>query len=88
MEIWLCRVLLHRGPVRRRLMAQELNERSHQAVMAKVISGELGTLPDGCIVEPVQAYRTEAEAAAARERAMADQPEDDWRVVVTMGAVS
>ncbi len=83
-EIWLCRVLLHPGPVRKQLKLDDLNARSHEAVLAKIVSGEFGALPDGCIVEPVQSFRTEVDAAAARKQAMRDKPEDDWRVVVTM----
>ncbi len=83
-EVWLCRVLLHPGPVRRQLKLADLNARSHEAVLAKIVSGEFGALPDGCIVEPVQSYRTESEAAAARVQAMHDRPDEDWRVVVTM----
>jgi hypothetical protein len=84
MEIWLCKVLLHPGPLRRPLMAQQLNERSHQIVMAKIISGELGTLPDGCIVEPVSSHATEALANDERMRKLVDAPNEDWRVVITM----
>jgi hypothetical protein len=84
MEVWLCRVLLHPGPVRARMNVANLRPEAHQAVLAKIINGELGTLPDGCIVEPVSAHRTEAEAHAARAQAMADRPGGDWRVIVTM----
>lgn len=87
-EIWLCRVVLHPGPVRRQLKLSDLTEQSSQAVMAKIIAGELGTLPDGCIVEPVMSYATELDAAAAREKAQADRPDDDWRVVVTMAGAA
>lgn len=83
-EVWLCKVLLHPGPVRRPLNVVDLSARSHQATMAKVIAGELGTLPDGCIIEPITAHRTEAEAHAARDAAMAEHPGEDFRVVVTV----
>ncbi len=53
-------------------------------VMAKIIAGELGQLPDGTIIEPVQSFASEPDANAARERKRIDSPRDDWRVVVTM----
>lgn len=83
LEVWLCRVLLHpitAAPMR----AQQLNVDSHQMVMAKIINGELGTLQDGTIVEPVTSHATEAEANEARLRKLHDEPGTDWRVVVTM----
>lgn len=83
-EIWLCRVLLHPGPVRGPLRVQDLKPDAHQAVLAKIVNGEFGALPDGCIVEPVTSHATEEDANAARVRAMHDKPEDDWRVVITM----
>lgn len=78
-EVWLCRVLLHQGHAGAKLAGLD-----EQAVLAKVIAGELGCLPDGAIVEPVQSFRTEPEAAAERERRMRDAPGEDWRVVITM----
>lgn len=81
-EFWLCKVVLHPGPMRTPLRAHELTEHSHAAVLAKVIEGELGVLPDGCIVEPVTSHPTELLALEARERAMVDKPNDDWRVVL------
>ncbi len=84
MMIWLCRVLLHPGPVRKQMKLSDLSARSHETVLAKVVNGELGTLPDGCIIEPVQSYATEVDATAARERAMVDSPNEDWRVVISM----
>ncbi len=83
-EVWLCRVLLHPGPLRQRMRIGDLTPQAHEAVLAKIVAGELGTLPDGCIVEPVSSHPSESDAAAARVRAMHDKPADDWRVVITM----
>jgi len=83
-EVWLCKVLLHPGPAKMPLFVGQLSLDAHQAVIGKVINGELGVLPDGCIVEPVSSHTTEAEAHEARRRAQHDAPGDDWRVVVTM----
>lgn len=88
-EIWLCRVLLHRGRAGaiegRRMNVADLHDAAHQAVLAKVVSGELGVLPnDGAIVEPVQSFRTEVEAQAERAKRMHDKPGEDWRVVITL----
>lgn len=83
LDIWLCRVLLH-ATTHAPMKAQDLKPESHQLVMAKIIGGELGTLPDGTIIEPVRSFPTEAAANEARERAVADNPREDWRVVVTM----
>lgn len=83
-EYWLCKVLLHPGPLRRRLNVADLNGQAHEAVLCKVINGELGTLPDGCIVEPVSGFRTEAEAHAERARRVVDEPAQDWRVIASI----
>jgi hypothetical protein len=84
MEYWLCRVLLHPGPLRRRLNVADLAPGAHEAVFTKIINGELGTLPDGCIVEPVSGFRTEEEAHGERARRVVDEPSQDWRVIVSM----
>jgi hypothetical protein len=84
MEVWLCKVLLHPGPAKVPLLVGQLSLDAHQAVIGKVISGELGVLPDGCIVEPVSSHRTEGEAHEARRKAQHDAPLEDWRVVMTM----
>lgn len=83
LEIWLCRVLLHplTGQPRN---VHELTPESDQLVMGKIINGEIGSLQDGTIIEPITAHATEAEANEARARAMHDDPKGDYRVVATM----
>jgi hypothetical protein len=75
-DVWLCKVLLHPG----RVVQMRLDVL--QPYYARVASGELACLDDGCIVEPIEQLRTEAEAHAARERKLVDEPGVDWRVVV------
>lgn len=85
LEIWLCKVLLHahtQKPLNLRVMSGD--EPVEQAVLAKIINGEIGSLPDGTIIEPITAHATEPEANEARERAVHDDPKGDYRVVVTM----
>lgn len=83
-EIWLCKVLMHPGPPYGPMRAQDLNADSHQGVMLKIVSGDLGCLSDGCIVEPIQAYATEALAVADRDVYAARDASQDYRVVLTM----
>lgn len=87
LDIWLCRVLLH--PLYRTPMnASELKPDAHQIVMAKIVSGELGQLPDGTIIEPLTSHASEALANEARAKALRDDPGRDYRVVVTMRVAS
>lgn len=81
-EIWLCKVLLH--PMTQKPMRQqELKLEEHQLIIGKIISGDIGSLPDGTIVEPLSAHKTEPDANAAREKAKHDDPRGDYRVVMT-----
>lgn len=83
LEIWLCRVLLH--PITRQPMnTRDLRPDKHQLVMAKIVNGEIGSLPDGTIIDPVEGFATEELANEARARKLVDDPEGDYRVVVTM----
>lgn len=85
LEVWLCKVLLHahtQKPLNVRAMSGE--GEGEQAVLAKIINGEIGSLPDGTIIEPITAHANEADANEARLRAMHDDPKGDYRVVVTM----
>lgn len=84
MEFWLTRVLMHKGPVRRPRRVGDLNDAAQQTVMARIIGGELGTLPDGCIIEPVESFATEELAHAARLRKLVDEPDEDWRVIINV----
>lgn len=85
-EIWLCRVLLEQGPPYNPLRQQDLRPDAHQRVMQKIIDGELGTLEDGSIIEPMQAFASEELANEARMKAAADDPKFGYRyrVVVSM----
>lgn len=80
LEIWLCKVLVHK-PTGKPINVAQLNERAHETVMARIIGGELGTLPNGDIIEPVSSHATEALANDARIEAIAREPHEDWRVV-------
>lgn len=81
-EFWVMRVLLHPGPLRKQLKLGDLNPSERRTVLAHVERGEMTTLPDGCIAEPWEQYRTEADAHAERERLAMDKPNDDWRVIL------
>jgi hypothetical protein len=83
-EIWLCRVLFH-PTTRAPMNVAALSPESDQLVMAKIINGEIGSLPDGTIIEPITAHPSESDANEARARAMRDNPAGDYRVVMTMG---
>lgn len=75
-------MLLH--PITKRpLKQQELKLEEHQMVIGKIISGDIGALQDGTIIEPITAHKTEPEANEARERAQKDDPGRDYRVVIS-----
>ena len=75
MQILLCKVVLHaKGAT---VIA------TPQAMLAKIISGDYGQLPNGDIIEPLLAFATEAEANQERDKLGADDPDGDYRVVAT-----
>lgn len=75
MQILLCKVILHaKGATR---------IATPQAMLAKIISGDYGQLPNGDIIEPLFAFATEAEANQERDKLAADDPKGDYRVVAT-----
>lgn len=82
LEFWVMRVLLHPGPMRKQLKLADLNPDDMKAFLAHVERGELTCLPDGCICEPVEQYKSQLDADAARERFVRDSPGADYRVVL------
>jgi len=82
LEFWVMKVLLHPGPMKRPMTLRNINDATHAAVMVHVQAGELTTLPDGCIAEPVEQYPTQMEAHAEREKFASDDRVGDYRVVL------
>ena len=75
MQILLCKVILHaKGATR---------IATPQAMLAKIISGDYGQLPNGDIIEPISQHANEADANEAKARAEVDDPRGDYRVVAT-----
>lgn len=75
MHILLCKVLLHAKGAK--VIA------TPQAMLAKIISGDYGQLPNGDIIEPLAEFATEELANQERDRRMVDDPSGDYRVVAT-----
>lgn len=82
LEFWVMRVLLHPGPMRRPVRLADMTPATHLATMMLVNTGELCCMPDGCIAEPVEQYKDQEAAHAAREKLMADNPGADYRVAI------
>lgn len=80
-EFWVMRVLLHPG-TRAAVRMSNLSPADTVTAMAHVAAGELCCLPDGCIAEPVEVFRSELDAAAHREKLLSDKPGADFRVVL------
>lgn len=77
-------MLLHKV-TKRPLKQQELKLEEHQTLMGKIVSGDIGCLEDGTIVEPLSEHGMDEPAAnVARERAQHDDPTGDYRVVLTV----
>lgn len=75
MQILLCKVILHaKGTTR---------IATPQSMLAKIISGDYGQLPNGDIIEPISQHASEADANEAKVRAEVDDPKGDYRVVAT-----
>jgi hypothetical protein len=81
-EFWVMRVLLHPGPMRRQLKLKDLGPDDMRAYLEHVQRGELTCLPDGCIAEPMEQFKTELDAHAERERLARDKPSEDYRVIL------
>ena len=81
-EVWVVRVLLHQGHTAVQL--DMMTPGAYIATMALVATGDLAMLPDGCICEPVEVFRTETEAHAHRAQLARDNPGSDFRVILNM----
>jgi hypothetical protein len=84
-EIWVCKVLMHQGPLHGPMRIHELTAKSHQHVMQKVIDGELAVCStDNAILEPLEQFSTEPAAAANRDDRAKRDPAGEYRVVLSV----
>jgi hypothetical protein len=79
-EWWVVRILLHGG----RVMKQgKLPFLEQQEVLRKVDGGELVIMPsDDSIAEPVEVFRSQAEATEHMLKLASDEPGAQFRVVL------
>lgn len=76
------RVLLHEG---RTVQLQLLPDGVATSVQAEIDAGGLALLADGSIVEPVEVFSEEPPAHAHRDQLAKRFPDEDFRVVMTVG---
>lgn len=81
-EFWVMRVLLHPGPIRRKVTADNVPDSERAAVLAAVDRGALTVLPDGCIAEPLLCFSVADDAHNRAAEETAKHPEEDFRVIL------
>lgn len=76
------RVLMHPGPANRPVRLEHLQAEDSERATRLITAGDLACLPDGCIAEPMEVFRTQQEAEEHMLKLARDNPGQEYRVTL------